>query len=140
MTRIAGGQSSPIRITPKTQHCLLRSQMKKEDIKKLLLNLPGDSPYLEELRRRFFPRQKSLSPADRLVFPMKDPAFCMHFAWAYARAGRYLPDEVGCPYVWRVWSHLLYKEEMKKDPVGCEARALGHPANRSIQGKLKGLL
>ena len=72
--------------------------MKNNDIKKLVIGLPDDSPYLEELRRRFFPRQEILSSADRLVFPMRDPAFCRHFVSAHTRVGQSLPDQVVCPY------------------------------------------
>lgn len=115
--------------------------MKNEEIRKLLLSLPDDSPYLEEIRRRFFPHKKVLSLDDRLVFALRDPAFEYHFAAAYARAKHMLPPEVCSWSIWRIYSLLRYKlRTLSTDFAGLEARALAHPSNRGIQALLKGLL
>jgi hypothetical protein len=112
--------------------------MKNEEIKRLVLGLQDDSPFLEEIRQRFFSRKKVLSPDDRLVYPMRDPAFEFHFAAAYARAKKMLPAEVFKASVWRAYSHLRYG--IKNDPAGSEAITFGHPSNRGKQAWVKGLL
>jgi len=67
---------------------------KSEDIKELVLSLPDDSPYLQELRRAFLPHTKVLLPSDRIALSLRDPAFEYHFAAAYDRAGKTLPAQV----------------------------------------------
>ena len=115
--------------------------MKNEHIRNLILHLDEDSPFLIEIHRRFFPRKETLTTADRLVHPMGDPAFGIHFVRAYHRAGGWLPDEIWWPSIWRAFCCLRYDSELRgQDGVCLEALALGHPANRAKQVMIKGLL
>ena len=117
------------------------SKMKNEHIRNLILHLDEDSPFLIEIHRRFFPRKETLTTADRLVHPMGDPAFGIHFVRAYHRAGGWLPDEIWWPSIWRAFCCLRYDSELRgQDGVCLEALALGHPANRAKQALIKGLL
>ena len=77
--------------------------MKNKDIKKRILHEDDDSPYLAEIHRRFFHHQESLSISDRLVYPMSDPAFGIHYVRAYHRAGTWLPSEIWWPSIWRAF-------------------------------------
>src|SRR6266478_2210393 len=83
-------------------------EMKNDYIKRLVLSLPIDSPYLQELRRRFFPRKKTLSPDEALAFALRDPAFESHFVLAYFRANQTLPPQVTSWSMWRLYSLLRY--------------------------------
>src|SRR5882724_12751831 len=115
--------------------------MKNQDIEKLILSPPQDCPYREAVRRRFFPRQQTIEPADCLVYALRDPAFESHFTLAYVRAGRRLPQQVINWSVWRLYSLLRYNGRgIATDFMGLKARALAHPSNRSVQAKIKGVL
>ena len=115
--------------------------MKNEHIKNVILHLDDDDPFLIEIHRRFFPLKKSLTTADRLVHPMGDPAFGVHFVRAYHRVRGWLPDEIWWPSIWRAFCCLRYDKELRGKDDNCfAALALGHPANRPKQALLKGLL
>jgi hypothetical protein len=115
--------------------------MKNDQIRNLIIHLDDDDPFLIELRRRFFRHQKSLSTADRLVHPLGDPAFGIHFVRAYHRAGACLPNQIFSPSLWSAFCCLRYDQERRAQNDDCfEALALAHPANRVMQARIKGLL
>ena len=114
--------------------------MKTEEVRNLIIHLDDESPYLLEIRRRFFRWQKSLSTSDRLVY-MGDPAFGIHFVRAYYRAGACLPNRIYSPSLWRAFCCMRYEQERRGQDDDCfEALALAHPANRVMQARIKGLL
>src|SRR6266702_2271073 len=82
----------------------LRSQnMKIKDIENLIVDQPETCPYLEEVRKRQFPRKLRLTMENRLSIAPTDPAFGGHFVGAYIRAGKVLPDRVWWPVLWRAY-------------------------------------
>ncbi len=104
--------------------------MQNQDVRNLMLSLASDSPFVEEIRKRHFPRKKILSPSERLVCPMRNPSFQFDFAEAYVRAEQRLPLQVVRASLFRLYSHLCYGEKIKyNDPAGCEAIALADPSN-----------
>ena len=114
--------------------------MKTEEVRNLIIHLDDESPYLLEIRRRFFRRQKSLSTSDRLVY-MGDPAFGIHFVRAYHRVGACLPNQISSPSLWSAYCCLRYDQERRAQGDCCfEALSLGHPANRVTQARIKALL
>lgn len=115
--------------------------MKNQVVRNLMLSQGSDSPYVEELRRCYYPKDKSLSPAQRLAYPMINPRFENDFASAYAQKKETLPAQVAWSSLWRIYSHLRYGEELKYlDPAGCEAISLADPLNRAAQELIEGLL
>src|SRR5437016_6126789 len=114
--------------------------MKNEQIKDLIIARDSDSPYLEEIRRRFFPRKRRLTTSERLVHPMSDPAFAWHFASAHYRARVAIPNDVCDPSIWRAFCCLDGDAFTRwADPDCHDAIALNHPANRCKQILLKAL-
>ena len=98
--------------------------MKNEQIRDVIVGLSDDSPYLRAIRKKYFPGKEHLSTAERLVYPMSDPAFGWHFTTAYFRSRRTLPFEVDWPSIRRTFFCLMADNGFE-DRASQEAISLG---------------
>lgn len=119
--------------------CQNTKHMTNESIQNVVLAMSDDSPYLMGIRKLNFPGNEKLSSAERLVYPMSDPAFGWHFTTAYFRARKPLPYEVEWPSIRRALS-CMRGDDRGQDRTCQQATALGHPANRTKQVLVKSLL
>src|SRR6266478_4391344 len=112
--------------------------MHNEDIKYVMLNLPGRSPFIKLIRERHFPDSPKLSAEQRLFYAMADPAFVYNLTYSYVQAGEELPKFVWWPVAHRAYQCLRGGEKAKRNDPSChEALTLAHPANLQMQAVLK---
>jgi hypothetical protein len=96
-----------------------------------------NSPFLEEVRKRFFPHCAEIQGADALTYAISDLAFGSNFLQAYAHARVDLPRFVNDPRLKRAFKFLLFKGP---DAISAIAVALGQPHNWTEQTILQALL
>src|SRR6266567_1039407 len=115
---------------PRIYSCELT--MKTKDIENLVVDQPETCPFLEEVRKRHFPRKARLTMQDRLSIAPRDPAFGDHFVWAYIRAGKVLPDQVWWPSLWRAYCCRRFGDRLAYEDRDClRALALHRPSKDS---------
>src|SRR5712691_3815854 len=106
----------------------LSKLMTNADVKYLMLDMAEDSPFLIRIREQYFQSAQRLSIAQRLLYAMKDAAFCYNLVSTYYYAGQELPRHWGRPDLHRAYQCLRNEVETKRtDPACHEALALGHP-------------
>src|ERR1041385_6357758 len=118
--------------------------MKIKDIENLVVDQPDTCPYLEEIRKRHFPRRARLTMQDRLSIAPTDPAFGGHFVGAYVRAGKVLPDQVWWPSLWRAYCCKRFGDQLAYSDRDCLLALAIHqpskdPAQRVTQIAIKAL-
>src|SRR5258707_4907997 len=92
--------------------------MKNADVKYLMLDMAENSPFLIRIREQYFQGAQRLSIAQRLLYPMKDAAFCYNLVSAYYYGGQELPKHWGWPDLHRAFQCLRNEVETKHtDPA-----------------------
>src|SRR6266404_1338034 len=115
--------------------------MKNEEIKYVVLSFPENFPFIRVLRDLHFPGTQTLSPVQRLLFPMVDGAFGSHLIGECLQAKVDLPKQVWWSTIRRAYRCLKYEAETKRtDPACHQAIALGHPSMLKVAAVLKGFL